>query len=149
MRIVYQRVSRGRVTVQGREIASIGRGAVILVGVGKEDTFDDVKYAADKVANLRVFPDADGRMNLSLLDVAGEALVVSQFTLYGDVRRGRRPGFDMAMEPERGKELYESFAEELRRLGVSVKTGEFGAHMMVELTNDGPVTILISSKKEF
>lgn len=149
MRIVYQRVSEARVIVNEREIASIGRGAVVLVGVGREDSLDDVRYAADKVANLRVFPDADGRMNLSLLDVGGEALVVSQFTLYGDVRRGRRPGFDMAMEPDQGRALYEAFAEELRRLGVPVKTGEFGAHMMVELTNDGPVTILISSKKEF
>lgn len=149
MRAVYQRVSRARVTVDTREVAATGPGALILLGVGKDDTREDAEYMAEKIAGLRVFPDAEGKMNLSILDVGGEALVVSQFTLFGDVKKGKRPGFDMAMEPVKGRELYEIFVEELRRRGVPTKTGEFGAHMQVELVNDGPVTILISSKKEF
>ncbi|MBE3518950.1 MAG: D-tyrosyl-tRNA(Tyr) deacylase [Firmicutes bacterium] len=149
MRAVYQRVSRARVTVGAREVAATGPGALILLGVGRDDTREDAEYMAEKVAGLRVFPDAEGKMNLSILDVGGEALVVSQFTLFGDVKKGKRPGFDMAMEPVKGRELYEAFVEELRRRGVPTKTGEFGAHMQVELVNDGPVTILISSKKEF
>lgn len=149
MRAVYQRVLRARVTVESREVAGIGRGALVLLGVARDDTPRDAVYTAEKVATLRVFPDSEGKMNLSLLEVGGEVLVVSQFTLFGDVRKGRRPAFDMAMEPVRGKELYEVFAGELRKRGVPVKTGEFGAHMQVELVNDGPVTILVSSKKEF
>ncbi|MGI6632797.1 MAG: D-aminoacyl-tRNA deacylase [Bacillota bacterium] len=149
MRAVFQRVSRARVTVDGREVSSIGLGAMVLLGVGKEDAESDAAYMAEKVAGLRVFPDGDGKMNLSLLDVEGEVLLVSQFTLYGDVKKGKRPGFDGAAPPDLGEKLYLTVAERLREMGVPTKTGVFGAHMMVELTNDGPVTILISSKKEF
>jgi D-tyrosyl-tRNA(Tyr) deacylase len=149
VRAVFQRVSRARVTVDGREVSSIGLGAMVLLGVGKEDAESDAAYMAEKVAGLRVFPDGDGKMNLSLLDVEGEVLLVSQFTLYGDVKKGKRPGFDGAAPPDLGEKLYLTVAERLREMGVPTKTGVFGAHMMVELTNDGPVTILISSKKEF
>lgn len=149
MRAVFQRVSRARVTVDGREVSSIGLGAMVLLGVGKEDAESDAAYMAEKVAGLRVFPDGDGKMNLSLMDVEGEVLLVSQFTLYGDVKKGKRPGFDGAAPPDLGEKLYLTVAERLREMGVPTKTGVFGAHMMVELTNDGPVTILISSKKEF
>ncbi|HHW18888.1 MAG TPA: D-tyrosyl-tRNA(Tyr) deacylase [Firmicutes bacterium] len=149
MRAVFQRVKRASVTVEGQEISSIGRGALVLLGVGKDDTEKDAIYMAEKLAGLRVFPDDTGRMQLSLVDVAGQVLVVSQFTLYGDVKKGKRPGFDGAAPPEKGEELYEKVVEFLRAMGLEVKTGKFGAHMDVELVNDGPVTILISSKKEF
>ncbi|QUL98072.1 MAG: D-tyrosyl-tRNA(Tyr) deacylase [Candidatus Fermentithermobacillus carboniphilus] len=149
MRAVFQRVKRASVTAEGREISSIGRGALVLLGVGKDDTEKDALYMAEKLAGLRVFPDDTGRMQLSLVDVAGQVLVVSQFTLYGDVKKGKRPGFDGAAPPEKGEELYEKVIEFLRATGLDVKTGRFGAHMDVELVNDGPVTILISSKKEF
>lgn len=149
MRAVFQRVKRASVTAEGREISSIGRGALVLLGVGKDDTEKDALYMAEKLAGLRVFPDDTGRMQLSLVDVAGQVLVVSQFTLYGDVKKGKRPGFDGAAPPEKGEELYEKVIEFLRAMGLEVKTGKFGAHMDVELVNDGPVTILISSKKEF
>lgn len=149
MRAVFQRVTRAKVTVDGRVVSSIGPGALVLLAVGKEDTEEDVSYMAEKLAGLRVFPDDEGKMNRSLLDVRGEAIVVSQFTLYGDVRKGKRPGFDGAAAPDVGDLLYRRVVETMREIGVPTGTGEFGAHMEVELVNDGPVTILISSRKEF
>ena len=149
MRAVFQRVKRARVVVDGEQVSAIGPGAMVLLGVGKDDTEKDVTYMAGKIAGLRVFSDNEGKMNLSLQDVSGEVLVVSQFTLYGDVKKGKRPGFDGAAPPDKGEELYLRVVEELRQLGLAVQTGVFGANMQVELVNDGPVTILISSKKEF
>lgn len=149
MRAVVQRVKRGSVTVAERTLGQIARGFVVLLGVGSDDTPDDALYLAEKVANLRVFEDETGKMNLSLLEVGGEVLVVSQFTLYGDARKGRRPSFAQAAPPELGKRLYEQFIAELRRQGLSVAHGEFGAKMLVEILNDGPVTILLDSKKLF
>jgi D-tyrosyl-tRNA(Tyr) deacylase len=149
LRAVFQRVKRARVVVDGEQVSAIGPGALVLLGVGKDDTEKDVTYMAGKIAGLRVFSDNEGKMNLSLQDVSGEVLVVSQFTLYGDVKKGKRPGFDGAAPPDKGEELYLRVVEELRQLGLAVQTGVFGANMQVELVNDGPVTILISSKKEF
>jgi D-tyrosyl-tRNA(Tyr) deacylase len=143
MRVVLQRVSRGRVTVDGRVAAEIGRGAVLLVGVGHGDGDPQIEYLAEKIANLRIFEDEAGKMNLSLLDVGGAVLVVSQFTLYADIRKGRRPSFTDAALPEAASPLVDRFAERLGRLGVPVQTGEFGAHMLVEIHNDGPVTIVL------
>ncbi|MGI6662472.1 MAG: D-aminoacyl-tRNA deacylase [Bacillota bacterium] len=149
MRAVFQRVKKASVSVGGQEVASQGKGAMVLLAVGKEDTEKDAHYMAEKIAGLRVFPDSEGKMNLSLLDIGGEVLLISQFTLYGDVKKGKRPGFDGAAAPELGERLYLLTAEALNRLGVTTRTGVFGAYMQVELVNDGPVTILISSKKEF
>ncbi len=149
MRAVVQRVSRGRVTVDGRATGEIGLGLVVLLGVGREDTPTAAAYLAEKIANLRIFEDAEGKMNRSLLDVQGAALVISQFTLYGDVRRGRRPGFDRAAPPEAANALYETFLAELRSRGIPVETGVFQAHMTVDLANEGPVTILLDSEKTF
>lgn len=149
MRAVFQRVNKAGVSVSGKEVASVGRGAMVLLAVGKDDTDRDAQYMAEKLAGLRVFPDSEGKMNLSLVDTGGEVLLISQFTLYGDVKKGKRPGFDGAAAPEMGERLYLLTAEILNGMGVPTKTGVFGAHMEVELVNDGPVTILISSKKEF
>ena len=149
MRAVLQRVSRARVVVDGAVTGEIGAGLLILVGVGKNDTDEAAKYLAEKTANLRIFDDEQGKMNRSLLDVQGAALVVSQFTLYGDARGQRRPSFIQAAPPEEGKRLYEAFVKALRALGVRVETGVFQAMMEVELTNDGPVTILLDSDKLF
>ena len=149
MRVVIQRVTRARVTVLEREIASITEGVVLLVGVSENDTEADARWMAHKAANLRIFRDDEGRMERSLIDISGEALVVSQFTLYGDARKGRRPSFIAAARGETARILYEAVAVELRRLGIEVATGEFGAMMNVELSNDGPVTILLDSKKGF
>lgn len=149
MRAVFQRVSSAKVSVDGQVVSSIGSGALILLAVGKEDAEKDASYMAEKLAGLRVFPDGEGRMNRSLLDIHGEAIVVSQFTLYGDVKKGKRPGFDGAAPPEVGDRLYQEVVARMRELGVSTGTGVFGGHMNVELVNDGPVTILISSQKEF
>lgn len=149
MRIVVQRVSRAKVTVAGKITGEIGHGLMLLVGVGKEDTTETAASMADKVANLRIFEDEQGKMNLSLLDIKGTALVVSQFTLYGDARGQRRPSFLSAGPPELGKRLYEEFSEALRRLHVPVANGIFQATMSVELVNDGPVTILLDSSKAF
>jgi D-tyrosyl-tRNA(Tyr) deacylase len=149
VRAVFQRVRSARVVVDGEQVSAIGPGALVLLGVGKDDTEKDVTYMAGKIAGLRVFSDEEGKMNLSLLDISGEVLVVSQFTLYGDVKKGKRPGFDQAAPPQKGEELYLKVVEELQGMGLTVKTGVFGANMQVELVNDGPVTILISSKKEF
>jgi D-tyrosyl-tRNA(Tyr) deacylase len=149
VRAVIQRVSRARVAVEGRTTGEIGAGLVILLGVGKEDTPEAASYLAEKTANLRIFADADGKMNRSLIDCAGAALVVSQFTLYGDARGQRRPGFTRAAAPDEANRLYEEFVRVLRSLGVPVETGVFQTHMEVDLSNDGPVTILLDSEKLF
>ncbi len=149
MRLVVQRVSRAKVTVEGRATGEIGAGLMILLGVGKEDTSAVAAAMAEKACNLRIFEDEQGKMNRSLLDVKGEALVVSQFTLYGDARGQRRPSFITAAPPELAKKLYEEFCEAMRELGVKVGTGIFQAMMSVELVNEGPVTILIDSDKTF
>jgi len=147
--MVVQRVSRAKVAVEGRVTGEIGAGLMILLGVGKEDTPGVAAAMAEKASNLRIFEDEQGKMNRSLLDVKGEALVVSQFTLYGDARGQRRPSFISAAPPEQAKKLYEEFCEALRGLGVKVGTGIFQAMMSVELVNEGPVTILIDSDKTF
>ena len=149
MRAVVQRVSRAKVTVNGQVACEIGPGLMILLGVGKEDTSAVAAAMAEKLTNLRIFEDAGGKMNLSLLETKGSALVVSQFTLYGDARGQRRPSFITAAPPEQAKKLYEEFCEALKRLGVSVGTGIFQAMMSVELVNEGPVTILVDSDKTF
>ncbi|GAX91458.1 D-aminoacyl-tRNA deacylase [Effusibacillus lacus] len=149
MRIVVQRASKGRVLVDEQVTGEIGRGFVLLVGVTHEDTEKDADYLAEKIMGLRIFEDAGGKMNLSLLDVEGAILSVSQFTLYGDCRKGRRPNFMEAARPEQANRLYEYFNEKLRSLGARVETGVFGAMMDVELVNDGPVTLLLDSKKNF
>jgi D-aminoacyl-tRNA deacylase len=149
MRGVIQRASHARVTVEGRVTGEIGNGLVVLLGVGGDDTREAAVYLAEKTAHLRIFPDADGKMNRSLVDVGGEALVVSQFTLYGDARGQRRPGFTRAAPPEIANRLYQDYVRALRALGVRVETGVFQTHMQVELTNDGPVTILLDSEKLF
>jgi D-aminoacyl-tRNA deacylase len=149
MRMVVQRVSRAKVTVEGHVTGEIGAGLMILLGVGKEDTSAVAAAMAEKASNLRIFEDEQGKMNRSLLDAKGEALVVSQFTLYGDARGQRRPSFISAAPPELAKKLYEEFCEALRRLGVKVGTGIFQAMMSVELVNEEPVTILIDSDKTF
>ncbi len=149
MRAVVQRVSRARVTAEGRVAGEIGAGAVVLLGVAREDTADSAAYLAEKVATLRIFEDGQGKMNRSLLDTHGSALVVSQFTLYGDARSQRRPSYLRAAPPERARQLYEEFVGQLRALGVPVETGVFQAMMAVELVNDGPVTILLDSEKNF
>jgi D-aminoacyl-tRNA deacylase len=149
MRAVIQRVRRAHVTVDGRVVGQIGAGLVVLVGIGKGDTAETADYLAEKTANLRIFDDASGKMNVSLLESGGAALVVSQFTLYGDVRRGRRPAFDRAAPPQEAKEIYEQYAARLRSFGIRVETGIFQAHMVLELENDGPVTILLDSEKLF
>ena len=149
MRVVVQRVSRARVTVESRITGEIGRGLVILLGVGREDTSGVARSMAERVANLRIFEDSQRKMNLSLLDNKGSALVVSQFTLYGDARGQRRPSFIAAAPPDLAKGLYDEFCEALRRIGVTVATGIFQAMMSVELVNEGPVTILLDSDKAF
>jgi D-tyrosyl-tRNA(Tyr) deacylase len=149
MRVVLQRVSRARVTVDSRITGEIGAGLMILLGVGKEDTSSTAASMAEKIANLRIFEDEQGKMNRSLLDVKGAALVVSQFTLYGDARGQRRPSFMAAAPPEKAVALYEEFTAALRGLGITVATGIFQAMMSVELVNEGPVTILLDSDKTF
>jgi len=149
MRAVLQRVSRARVTVEGQVTGEIAEGLAVLLAVGREDTSTVAASMADKIVNLRIFNDEQGKMNRSLLDAAGAILAISQFTLYGDARGQRRPSFMQAAPPEKGKELYEEFVGAVRALGVRVETGVFQAHMSVELTNDGPVTILLDSEKAF
>ena len=149
VRAVVQRVTRARVIVDGRVTGEIGLGILVLLGVGRGDTPESAAYLAEKTANLRIFDDAEGRMNRSLLDTAGTALVVSQFTLYGDARGQRRPSFVQAAPPEQANRLYEEFVRALRALGMRVETGIFQARMAVELINDGPVTILLDSEKLF
>jgi D-aminoacyl-tRNA deacylase len=149
MRAVVQRVNRARVTVETSVAGEITAGLLILLGVGRDDTSAVATSMAEKIANLRIFEDDQGKMNRSLLDVRGSALVVSQFTLYGDARGQRRPSFIAAAPPEQAKKLYEDFTEALRSLGITVATGVFQAMMSVELINEGPVTILLDSDKRF
>jgi len=149
MRLVIQRVSRARVTVEGSVRGEIGGGVVALVAVGREDSAATATAMAEKIANLRIFNDEHGKLNRSVLDTGGSVLVVSQFTLYGDVRGQRRPSFMQAASAELGKAVYEEFVKGLAALGVPVETGVFQAHMEVELVNDGPVTILVDSDKLF
>lgn len=143
MRAVLQRARRGRVSVDNKTIAEINRGFVILVGIGHDDTDDEALWLAEKCATLRIFEDADGKTNLSIQDIGGEAIVVSQFTLYADTRKGRRPSFTKAALPDVAEPLIEQFAAYLHAQGVPTQTGAFGAHMLVEIENDGPVTILL------
>jgi len=147
LRAVVQRVTRARVTVDSRMAGEIQTGLVILLGVGREDSAESALYLAEKIANLRIFPDDAGKMNRSLVESGGSALVVSQFTLYGDTRGGRRPSYIQAASPEIASRLYEEFVRCLRSFGIAVETGVFQAHMEVELVNDGPVTILLDSEK--
>lgn len=147
MRVVVQRSKKASVTVEGKITGQISKGLVLLVGVTHEDTVEDAEFVADKVANLRIFEDENEKMNFSLLDVGGEILSVSQFTLYGDCRKGRRPNFMDAARPEHAKIVYDQFNNILREKGIIVETGVFGAMMDVSLTNDGPVTLIIESKK--
>lgn len=145
MRVVVQRSKAARVTVDGETVGRIERGLVVLVGITHEDTEQDARYLADKLAGLRIFEDAEGKMNLSVQDIGGQVLSISQFTLYGDVRKGKRPNFMAAARPEQARPLYETFNGLLRELGLHVETGVFGAMMDVELTNWGPVTLVIDS----
>lgn len=147
MRAVVQRVTRAKVTVNAGVTGEIGAGLMILLGVGRTDNPESASYLAEKIANLRIFSDDAGKMNLSLLEVGGSALVVSQFTLYGDTRGGRRPSYIQAAPPDEANCIYEEFVRAMRAFGVPVQTGVFQAHMQVELVNDGPVTILLDSEK--
>lgn len=149
MRAVVQRVSSARVLVEGEIVGAIGTGLMVFLGVGTGDKEADVGYLADKTANLRIFEDQEGKMNLSILETGGEMLVVSQFTLYGDCRKGRRPSFTDAAAPDQADRLYLGFVEHLRGLGLKVETGTFRAHMEVEVMNEGPVTMLLDSRRQF
>jgi D-aminoacyl-tRNA deacylase len=149
MRAVVQRVSRAKVTVSGLTTGEIGPGLLVLLGVGHDDTEVDATYVGDKIFGLRIFEDQDGKMNRSVADVGGSVLTVSQFTLYGDVRKGKRPSFDAAAPPEPARRLYDFFVEHVRAAGLRCETGRFQAMMKVESVNEGPVTILLDSKKQF
>ena len=149
MRAVVQRVNRASVKVVGEITGEIGHGLLVLLGVQQEDVEADADYLAEKIAGLRIFEDDAGKMNLSVVDISGALLAVSQFTLFGDVRRGKRPSFDAAARPERARELYEYFVGRIRALGLRCETGRFQAMMDVDLVNSGPVTILLDSKKLF
>jgi D-tyrosyl-tRNA(Tyr) deacylase len=149
MRAVVQRVSRAKVTVNGEVTGEIGPGLLVLLGVGQEDAEADAIYLAEKISGLRIFEDDQGKMNRSVQDAGGAVLAVSQFTLYGDVRRGKRPSFDAAAPPEKARQLYEFFVERIRALGLRCESGRFQETMRVELANEGPVTILLDSRKAF
>jgi D-tyrosyl-tRNA(Tyr) deacylase len=149
MRAVVQRVSRAQVSVGKEVVGLIGPGLLVLIGVAKSDGQADADYLVNKILGLRVFEDAEGKMNLPLVDIRGAVLAVSQFTLYGDVRTGRRPSFDQAAPPQLANELYEYFVRKLRDSGIACESGRFQGMMQVELVNDGPVTILLDSKREF
>jgi D-tyrosyl-tRNA(Tyr) deacylase len=149
MRAVVQRVSRAQVSVKGEIAGEIGLGLLVLLGVGRDDTEAEANYLAAKIAGLRIFEDEQGKMNLSVTDVGGAVLAVSQFTLYGDARRGKRPSFDEAAAPEKARQLYEFFVEQIRAAGLRCETGRFREMMAVELVNDGPVTVLLDSAKGF
>jgi D-tyrosyl-tRNA(Tyr) deacylase len=149
VRAVVQRVRRARVTVDDEVVGTIGPGLLVLLGVGQGDTRAGADYVSDKIIGLRIFEDDSGKMNKDVAETGGEVLVVSQFTLYGDVRRGKRPSFDYAAPPEKARELYEYFVERIRAAGLRCETGKFQAMMQVELVNDGPVTILLDSSKTF
>ena len=147
MRVLLQRAAAGSVTINGECVGKIGKGLVLLIGVTHTDTPEDVDYLVKKCANLRIFEDKNGKMNLSLMDIDGEVLAISQFTLYGDCVKGRRPGFDAAAEPVMAEKLYDLFVEKMKQEGVrKVDTGRFGADMMVSIQNDGPVTFMLESK---
>jgi D-tyrosyl-tRNA(Tyr) deacylase len=149
MRAVVQRVSRAQVMVNGEITGQIGLGLLVLLGVGRDDTEADATYLAEKIAGLRVFEDDHGKMNRSVQDAGGSVLAVSQFTLYGDVRRGKRPSFDAAAPPEKARQLYEFFVDQIRAAGLRCETGRFQEMMKVELVNEGPITILLDSAKAF
>ena len=149
MRVVVQRVTSSKVIVDNKVVGEINKGLNLLIGFSKEDTDEDLLYLKDKIVNLRIFEDDNEKMNLSLLDVKGDILAISQFTLYGDCRKGRRPNFMEAEGGDRARALYERFVELLRETNLKVETGEFGAHMKIDILNDGPVTIILDSKKNF
>ncbi len=149
MRFVCQRVLHARVEVNGQSVGRIDKGLLIYLGVGKEDTLKDAEFMAEKLINLRIFPDDDGKMNRSLLDVGGAVLLVSNFTLHGDCRKGRRPGFDAAAQPQVAEQLYEKVADLIARQGVSVEKGVFGEYMQVTSTNDGPINFILDSSRLF
>jgi D-tyrosyl-tRNA(Tyr) deacylase len=149
MRAVVQRVKNSKVAVEDNVVGQIQQGLMVLLGVGLEDSFSDCDYLTEKILNLRIFEDNNGKMNRSLLDIGGEILVVSQFTLYGDCRKGKRPSFDKAARPEKANELYEYFLNKCSQYGIIAQKGIFQAHMLVDISNDGPVTLLLDSKKEF
>jgi D-tyrosyl-tRNA(Tyr) deacylase len=149
LRAIVQRVKEARVEVEGEVVGRIGEGVLVLLGAGKDDTEEDAQYLAEKILTLRIFEDSEGKMNLSVTDTGGSVLVVSQFTLYGDCRKGRRPSFDKAARPEDAERLYELFVDELKERGAKVETGRFRAMMDVHLVNSGPVTLMLDSKREF
>ncbi|OAA91853.1 D-aminoacyl-tRNA deacylase [Clostridium ljungdahlii] len=149
MRAVVQRVNSSKVEVEGKVIGQIQKGLNVLLGISKEDTDEDIIYMRDKILNLRIFEDENGKLNKSLLDVNGEIIIISQFTLYGDCRRGRRPSFIEALGGDEAEKIYEKFVGQCRDLVGKVETGKFGADMLVSIENDGPVTIMIDSKKKF
>ncbi|WP_028257113.1 D-aminoacyl-tRNA deacylase [Veillonella montpellierensis] len=149
MRAVVQRVTSASVSVDAIEVGKVKEGLLVFLGISKDDTESDANYIVDKISHLRIFEDAMGKMNESIIDKKGDILLVSQFTLYGDVRHGRRPSFTEAASPEQAQLLYEYVVNQCRLLGITIATGTFQSHMMVELTNDGPVTILVDSKKIF
>jgi len=149
MRAVIQRVSNAKVEVDSRTVGAIEAGLVVYLSVGKEDTLDDVVFMAEKIINLRIFADLEDKMNLSVRDVSGAILLISQFTLHGDCRKGRRPGFDQSALPELARQLYDQTIDLIRQQGIKVETGTFAAHMHVTSTNDGPVTFLLDSKRLF
>ena len=149
MRAVVQRVRKSSVKVNGEVVGEISKGINVLIGITKDDNEEDLKYIKDKIFNLRIFSDADDKMNLSVKNIKGELLIISQFTLYGDSRKGRRPSFIEALGGEEAVKLYNSFIEQCKTEGLKIQTGEFGADMEVEIINDGPVTLLLDSKKNF
>ena len=149
MRAVVQRVTSSKVTVNGEVVGSIKKGFTVLLGISKDDGEEDIKYIKDKIINLRVFQDENDKMNLSLRDVGGELLIISQFTLYGDCRKGRRPNFMAALGGSEAEILYNKFLEKIKKEGIKVETGIFGADMKVSIENDGPVTLILESKKDF
>ena len=147
MRAVVQRVKKGSVEIEEKEIGKIEKGLVILLGVGQDDTEKDAEYLAEKIVNLRIFEDKEGKMNLSVKDINGQILVISQFTLYGDCKKGRRPSFISAALPDKAVKLYDYFVKSIKNYGLKIETGEFQAMMLVKIYNDGPVTILLDSEK--
>lgn len=148
MKALIQRVTRAAVTVNNEVVGKIGQGLVVLIGIASEDTEKDIDYLADKIAQLRIFSDADGKFNISALEIGGEMLVISQFTLLADTRKGRRPSFTGAAPPQQAETLFNIFVERMRNTGIKVETGRFQQHMLVEIHNDGPVTIMLDSKEK-